>query len=61
LHYSLKPGKPALPENATLEKIYVADKFLDIDVSELPIPKIEKVFIAAVDRGNNISEWLQLR
>ncbi|TDH18377.1 hypothetical protein EXU57_23550 [Segetibacter sp. 3557_3] len=59
--YTVSPGKAVARENATLVKLYVAEKFVDVDLEELQIPKIEKLFIAAVDRNNNVSEWVSLR
>lgn len=48
-------------EEATITKIIIADKTTDLDLTELPSKPDDKIFIAAVDRNNNVSEWVQLK
>ena len=48
-------------EEATIVKIMVADKTIDLDLTEVPAKPDDKIFIATVDRNNNVSEWLEVK
>ena len=54
-------GAAVLRANATLVKIMVATKTIDINISSIPARYNDRIFIAAVDRNNNLSEWVQLK
>lgn len=59
--YTLPPGEIEEISNATLVKVMVADKTVDIYLSAITSRKDERIFVACVDRNNNVSEWLKLR
>ena len=48
------------PENATLIKLIVADKTIDVDPWAMGLKAGEKLFISTVDRNNNVSKWVKL-
>lgn len=48
-------------DKATLIQVLVADKTLDITLADFPSKANDKIFISAVDRNNNVSEWVQVR
>jgi uncharacterized lipoprotein YddW (UPF0748 family) len=58
--YVLPRGEDEQMENATLVKILLADKTIDVDLSEIPTNKRDKIFISSVDRNNNVSEWVKV-
>jgi uncharacterized lipoprotein YddW (UPF0748 family) len=47
--------------DATLVKVLVADKTLDVDLTDIPAKANDKIYISAVDRNNNVSDWVQVR
>ncbi len=59
--YSVAPGYDVTLDNAIIIKIIVADKTIDLNLNELPAKAGDKLFIASVDRNNNVSDWVQLR
>ena len=59
--YSVPYNEESYLSNATLTKILVADKTVDIDLNSVSSNANDKIFVAAIDRNNNISEWVQLR
>ncbi len=48
-------------DKATLIQVLVAEKTLDVTLSDFPAKANDKIFISAVDRNNNVSEWVQVR
>ena len=46
---------------ATLVKILVAEKTLDVDLADVSAKANDKIFISSVDRNNNVSDWVQVR
>jgi uncharacterized lipoprotein YddW (UPF0748 family) len=48
-------------DKATLVKVLVAERNLDVDLNGLPAQANDKIFISSVDRNNNVSEWVQVR
>lgn len=48
-------------DNATLIQVLVAEKTLDITLADFPAKANDKIFISAVDRNNNVSDWVQVR
>ena len=59
--YTLPRHEDEEINNGTLIKIIVADKTTDIDLDEIETHDREKIFIAAIDRNNNVSEWTRLK
>ncbi len=59
--YTLPQGKTGGTKNALLVKLFVCDKYVIVENEILEQYKPGKVFIAAVDRNNNVSEWVQLQ
>ena len=58
--YLLGKGELEIRENATLIKLIVADKTIDVDTFEFGLKQGEKLFISTVDRNNNVSKWVRL-
>ncbi len=48
-------------DKATLIQVLVAEKTLDITLADFPAKANDKIFISAVDRNNNVSDWVQVR
>jgi hypothetical protein len=48
-------------DNATISKIVVADKTIDIALSEITSQAGHKIFVSTVDRNNNVSDWIKVR
>lgn len=59
--YSVSYNGVAKRQSSTLVKILVADKTLDVDLTDIPAKANDKIFISSVDRNNNVSEWVQVR
>ncbi len=59
--YAIPKGQTITIDNASLIKIIVADKSADINLSMMPAQDTDRLFIAAVDRNNVVSEWVQVR
>jgi uncharacterized lipoprotein YddW (UPF0748 family) len=59
--YVLPKDEDELMENAMLVKILVADKTVDLDLSEIETNRKDKIFISAIDRNNNVSEWARVK
>ena len=56
------PAKAALQmKNAQLIEVIVADKFVDVNPPDYTIKNADRIMAAAIDRNNNISEWIQLK
>jgi hypothetical protein len=55
--YNVSPNR----DKATLIKVLIAEKTLDVDLDNLPSKANDKIYISAVDRNNNVSEWLQVK
>lgn len=58
--YLLGKNEEEYRENATLIQLIVADKTITFDPATIGIKPGEKLFISAVDRNNNVSEWIKL-
>ncbi len=48
-------------ENAHLVKVLVADKTEDLKLSTVARTFSDKIFVASIDRNNNVSTWVQLK
>lgn len=59
--YVINRGEDASIENATLVKLIVEDKLLDFNTASIESIEGDRLFVAAVDRNNNVSEWVELR
>jgi uncharacterized lipoprotein YddW (UPF0748 family) len=59
--YTLPRHEEENIDNADLVQIIVADKTIDLNLDEVNTKDREKIFISAVDKNNNVSEWVQLR
>lgn len=59
--YILPRGEDEDIHNATLVQIVVADKTIDIDLDDVPTKDRDKIFIASIDRNNNVSDWVRLK
>jgi uncharacterized lipoprotein YddW (UPF0748 family) len=59
--YTLPQHEEENITNATLVKIIVADKTIEVNLDDIPAKDKEKIFIASVDRNNNVSEWVKLK
>lgn len=59
--YTLSGDADEDREQAKLVQVIVATKTTDIDLTSVPATRDEKIFAAAVDRNNNVSEWVRLR
>ncbi|MDQ6814254.1 MAG: family 10 glycosylhydrolase [Bacteroidota bacterium] len=59
--YTLPRHEDENTANATLVQILIADKTIDINLDDVPVKDREKVFIASIDRNNNVSEWVKLK
>ena len=59
--YTLQDGQPAKMSNATLIKEYVEDKVLELNTTTIDNGDNDRIFIAVVDRNNNVSEWVELK
>ena len=58
--YLLGKNEPEVRENATLIKLIVAEKTIDVDPWAIGLKAGEKLFISTVDRNNNVSKWVKL-
>lgn len=59
--YTVSPGEIDDINNAALAVILVADKTIDVSLSSIPSTSGDKIYVSAIDRNNNVSEWVQLR
>lgn len=59
--YALPQNEEEVINKATLVQIIVADKTIDLNVNDVPLNGTSKIFIAAIDRNNNVSDWIQLK
>lgn len=59
--YTVSPGEADDIHNAALVSILAADKTIDISLSSIPSASGDKIYVSAVDRNNNVSQWVQLR
>jgi uncharacterized lipoprotein YddW (UPF0748 family) len=59
--YTVPYNVSANRKAATLVKILVADKTLDVDLADVSAKANDKIFISSVDRNNNVSDWVQVR
>jgi uncharacterized lipoprotein YddW (UPF0748 family) len=59
--YVLPGHEDEMISNATLVRLIVADKTIDINLDEIEIKDREKIFIVSVDRNNNVSDWVRLK
>ena len=59
--YTLNRFADAEIENATLVKILVEDKLLELNTASIDAGDNDRIFIASVDRNNNVSEWVELK
>jgi uncharacterized lipoprotein YddW (UPF0748 family) len=58
--YSLPQGRKPVIESGKILQIIIAEKYVDIDVDRY-VTNGERIYIASVDRNNNVSEGLLLR
>ena len=59
--YSLPAGQPSTMSNATLIKEYVENKVLELNTAALVNEMNDIIFVAVVDRNNNVSDWVELK
>ncbi len=59
--YTLANGFSKNRENATLVKLIVENKLLEINSDSIETSEGDKIFIAVVDRNNVVSEWVELK
>lgn len=59
--FAVPREKSASLKNATLIKLVVSDKTEDINLALMPAQNTDKLFVSAVDKNNNVSEWVQVR
>jgi uncharacterized lipoprotein YddW (UPF0748 family) len=59
--YTLPANQLPGRTNATLVKILVADKTIDLSLPSILAKDNERIFVSAVDRNNNVSEWVQVK
>ncbi len=59
--YTVSPADADDINNAVLAAIIVADKTTDVNFSSIPSQGGAKIYAAAIDRNNNVSQWVQLR
>ena len=59
--YSLAAGEQPAMANATLIKEYVENKVLELNTTTIDLPNKDRIFIAVVDRNNNVSDWVELK
>ncbi len=59
--YALPQKVDAKMEYATLISLVVADKTIDFDRSKSIANADDRLFIAVVDRNNNVSEWVEMK
>lgn len=59
--YTLPKNEDEEIANATLVRIIIADKTIDLNLNEVPLKDGDKCFIATVDKNNNVSDWVKLR
>ena len=59
--YAVPQGQAMNLKNATLIKILVADKTVDINLTLMPAQDTDRLFISAVDKNNVVSDWVQVR
>ena len=48
-------------ENAHLVKVLVADKTEDFKLTSITQNISDRVFVASIDRNNNVSQWVQVK
>jgi uncharacterized lipoprotein YddW (UPF0748 family) len=59
--YSVEQGKQATFSNAVIVNIFSAQKLLELDLSTLNIANNVQLFVSAIDKSNNVSDWVELR
>ncbi len=59
--YTLPWGAAADMDNAKLVKLFTEDKLLELNTSAIETENNERIFVAAVDRNNVVSEWVELK
>ena len=59
--YNLAAGEQPAMANATLIKEYVENKVLELNTTTIDLPNKDRIFIAVVDRNNNVSDWVELK
>ena len=59
--YAVPQGQAMNLKNATLIKILVADKTVDINLTLMPAQDTDRLLISAVDKNNVVSDWVQVR
>jgi|GEM_PF-5383988 len=48
-------------QNATLVKIVVEDKLLELNINDLSVKSDDRLYVAAVDLNNNVSDWVEVK
>ena len=59
--YTIDDSLEEIIENATLTNVFVADKTFDLKISAIKSLLGEKIFVAAVDKNNVVSDWVQVK
>lgn len=56
--FSVPKGQSA---GATLVKMIVSERTEDLNLALMPAPAADRLYVASVDRNNNLSDWVQVR
>jgi hypothetical protein len=59
--YAVPANSSITLKNARLIELIVADKYIDVNPPDYTIKNADRIMVAAVDRNNNISDWIQLK
>jgi hypothetical protein len=59
--YTLARGEAVNMQNATLVKVIVEDKVLELNTTTIDARDNDRLFVAVVDRNNLVSEWVELK
>jgi len=59
--YSVPLNKELSAKNGRLIEIIVADKYIDVNASDYTSKTTDRILIAALDKNNNVSDWVQLK
>lgn len=58
--YKVAKGNTIIFSNATIVKIIGANKFIELDISTLGVESDDRIFVSAIDKNNNVSDWVSL-
>jgi len=58
--YVVSDGKPQSFANADIVKVFATPSILELDLNTIQLPYSGRLFIAALDKNNNVSDWVEL-